>query len=67
MAGQGENSFPNFLQELASGARAFTAAGMIWRDGEEVHRNPMELTGHKRGLDWSVIDKAKYKRPPLCQ
>jgi radical SAM superfamily enzyme YgiQ (UPF0313 family) len=66
MAGQGESSFPVFLRELASGATTFQAAGLIWREGDAIRRNAVDLTGHPRGIDWSVIDVARYKRPYMA-
>jgi radical SAM superfamily enzyme YgiQ (UPF0313 family) len=63
MTGQGETSFPVFLEEFSSRATTFTASGLMWRDGDAVRSNPPDFSGHKRGLDWSVIDRAKYKRP----
>ncbi len=102
MAGQGEASFPVFLEELQAGATSFTAAGLIWRDrsgaaqvgrsgeaaatsnsgaaqvgrsgeaaatknsSDALRRNPLDLSGHDRGIDWSVIDVAKYQRPYMA-
>jgi radical SAM superfamily enzyme YgiQ (UPF0313 family) len=62
MAGQGERSIPVFLRELREGA-PFTAAGLLWREDGTIRRNPMDLGGHARGLDWSFIDRKKYERP----
>lgn len=66
MAGQGETSFPVFLRELAAGATSFAAAGLLWRDGDTIRRNAVDLSGHTRGIDWSVIDRPKYQRPYLA-
>ncbi len=66
MTGQGETSFPVFLRELEAGASTFSAAGLIWREGETLRRNPPDLSGHARGIDWSFIDLAKYKRPYMA-
>lgn len=63
MAGQGEYAFPLFLKELADKATNFTAPGLLWRESGQIRRNPPELPGHTRGLDWSWIDRSKYKRP----
>jgi radical SAM superfamily enzyme YgiQ (UPF0313 family) len=63
LAGQGEASFPVFLEELQAKAARFQAAGLIWRDGDgAIQCNPMDLSGHARGIDWSVIDRAKYQQ-----
>ena len=66
LAGQGEASFPVFLEELQAKATSFEAAGLIWREGDAIRCNPMDLSGHDRGIDWSFIDLAKYKRPYMA-
>jgi radical SAM superfamily enzyme YgiQ (UPF0313 family) len=63
MTGQGETAFPLFLDELVTKVTKFTAPGLNWRQGGTVRSNPPDLSGHKCGIDWSGIDRTKYKRP----
>jgi len=62
IAGQAERCFPTFLREVAAGATRFTAAGVLWREGELIKSNSPDLGGHTQGIDWSVIDTKRYKR-----
>jgi len=62
MTGQGERAFPRFLEELARGVTTFTAPGLMWREGSQVRHNPPEFLAHPRGIDWSWIDTAKYRK-----
>ncbi len=61
--GQAERGFARFLEEVAAGATAFTSPGVMWREGEAIRAHPPDLSGHDRGIDWSVIDRKRYARP----
>ena len=62
IAGHAERGFPQFLEEVATGATSFTTPGLLWREGDAIRVHPPDLAGHTAGIDWSVIDRKKYAR-----
>ena len=67
VTGQAERCFPRFLEEVAAGATAFTAAGVLWREGDAIRWNPPDLEGHVLGIDWSALDPKKYAKPYMAR
>ncbi len=62
--GQGERAFPGFLEELGAGRTdGFEAPGLLWREGDEIRRNPGAFDGYRgRGtIDWEAIDHRRYR------
>ncbi|MEW6601081.1 MAG: radical SAM protein, partial [Nitrospirota bacterium] len=64
MAGQGDRTFPMFLEELEIRTSGFETPGIMWRENGDIHRNEGLLNGyHDRGtIDWSVIDIRRYRK-----
>lgn len=66
LAGQGDKAFPQFLGELSAGVTSFTTPGILWRENGTIRRNPGLFDGYngKDGrIEWTVIDRARYKKP----
>ncbi len=65
LSGQGDKAFPMFLEELQDGRTSFTTPGILWRENGTIHRNPGLFDGYRGDgrIEWSAIDRERYKKP----
>ncbi len=64
MAGQGDKTFPLFLEELKDRTSGFDTPGLMWREDGNIRCNQGLLDGYPDGgtIDWSMIDMKRYKK-----
>lgn len=64
IAGQGEESFPDLLDSLCSGALDSNIPGLVWKDGAATRINPPRIHGYGNAAlpDWNSIDVKRYQR-----
>jgi len=64
MVGQGDKTFPIFLEELKSRTSSFKTPGLMWRENGRTRCNEGLLNGYTDGgtIDWSVIDLKRYRK-----
>ena len=64
MVGQGDKTFPMFLEELRNRTTGFETPGIMWRENGSIHCNKGLLNGYPDGgtIDWSMIDFKRYRK-----